>query len=240
MKITELIIYGDSTSLPRPLDSVEVKDTWYWKLKEFSNYNFQIENRSIGGVTISKIHSKILNDAHYLFPKGNKSNNQKMVVLNIGVVDSGIHPISYKLKFVNKLPFIGSYLWLILGKILKPSRAKIQKLWGYSLTSPKKFSRELNRIIIFLTEREVEVCLLQTPIPHKNLDKRSPGFRENVVKYNDIKKELSKKYSKIHFIELDEFKDSYYVNENDGHHFSKLGHNYIFNKIKSEVNFDCL
>lgn len=239
MKIEELIIYGDSTSLPRPLDSVEVSDTWYWKLREFENFNFKIENRSVGGVTISKIYSNILNDAHYLFPQGNKSNNQKLVILNIGVVDSGIHPISYKLKIVQKLPFIGLYLWFVLSKILRPSRAKIQKLWSYSLTTPKKFTRDLNRIIIFLTEREVEVCLLQTPIPHKNLDKRSPGFRENVVKYNSIKKDLSKKHPNIHYIELDKFMDAYYVSENDGHHFSEKGHSYIFNEIKSKVHFEC-
>jgi lysophospholipase L1-like esterase len=240
MRIKELIIYGDSTSLPRPNDSVESKDTWYWKLVEFSKFQFGLENRSAGGIAIRSLRLKILNDAHYLFPKGNISNKNKMVILSTGVVDAGIHPITYKLKIVNKLPIIGVYLWFFLAKVLKPSRAKIQRMWGYSITSPKKFAKELDQIVTFLRERNVEVCLLLTPIPHVALDVRSPGFRQNVIKYNLIKEELCKKFSNVNLVSLDDFKESYYVSEQDGHHFSKLGHSYIFNRIKSEVNFESL
>ena len=235
MKIQEIIVYGDSTSMPRPLESVEMATTWYWKLVMLSKLEICLENRSQGGITISGVRKKILNDSPYFFPKENLSNNQKLVIIHIGVVDAAIHPITYKLKLVNSLPVFGKYLWPILAKVLNPSRALIQKMWSFSRTSPTSFVSELEKIISFLIKRDLNICVLLTPIPHPNMELRSPGTRKNVAEYNELKGKLLDKFPKVFLVKLDQFKDSYYVSEKDGHHYSKSGHEYIYSRVKQET-----
>jgi lysophospholipase L1-like esterase len=238
MKIQEIIVYGDSTSMPQPLESVEMADTWYWKLAMLSKLEICLENRSQGGITASDVRKKIFNDSPYFFPKENLSNNQKLIIINIGVVDAAKHPITYKLKMVNRIPVFGKYLWFVLAKVLNPSRALVQKIWSFSHTSPSSFVSELEKIISFLTKRGLNICVLSTPIPHSNLDLRSPGFRENVVKYNLLKSKILDKFPKVFLVNLDEFNDSYYVSEKDGHHYSKSGHEYIYSRVKQEIKIE--
>jgi hypothetical protein len=234
MRIREVIIYGDSTSLPRPTDSVDILDTYYWRLVKFLGNECGLENRSTGGISVKKLKQKVFNDSHYLFPK-NFSSEKKLVIINVGVVDASLHPITYKLKVIRYIPIIGKYLWYLVAKILKPFRAKIMSIWRYSMTRPVKFSREFEKIIKFLVDREVLICVLLTPIPHKNLESRSPGFRENVKKYNLLKVKVCEKFSGVHVISLDKFIDTFYVSGLDGHHYSKSGHNYVFDEIKSKL-----
>jgi hypothetical protein len=234
MKIEKVIIYGDSTSLPRPTDLVETPDTYYWKIMRYLGDECSLENRSTGGVSIKKLRRKMLDDAHYLFP-GNFLNDNKLVILNMGVVDSGVHPITYKLKAIIRVPILGRYIWRALAKTINPSRAKIIKIWKYSTTSPAKFSQEFEKMIKFLLGRDVLICVLLTPIPHRYLEFRSPGFRANVKKYNSIKSKICEQYPAIYLINLDKFLDTYYVSDIDGHHYSKAGHSYIFNEIRSKL-----
>lgn len=238
MKIQEIIVYGDSTSMPRPLESVEMATTWYWNLVKLSGLEICLENRSQGGITISGARKKILNDSPYFFPKENLSNNQKLIIIHLGVVDAARHPITYKLRVVNRVPVFGKYLWFVLAKMLNPSRALIQKMWSFSHTTPTDFVSELEKIISFLTKRDLNICVLHTPIPHSNLDLRSPGFRKNVARYNELKSKIVGKFPKVILVNLDEFKDSYYVSEKDGHHYSKSGHEYIYSRIKQEIKFE--
>jgi hypothetical protein len=238
MEIAEIIVYGDSTSLPRPTDQVFLANTWYWRILSHSKFQLSLENRSEGGIGIFNVHRKILNDSHYLFPKNDLTNNSKLVILNIGVVDAAVHPITYKLKIVSKVPFFGKYLWYVLSKILNPSRAFIQNIWSYRTTNPDTFARIFTKIIRFLLERNCKVCVILTPIPHLNLDLRSPGFRKNVAKYNEIKRSIVDKFPNVLLVSVDEFKDSHYVSEHDGHHYSQLGHEYIFETIRSVVNIN--
>ena len=237
MKIHEIIIYGDSTSLPRPLDSVETLDTYYWKITRSLGYECGLENRSVGGISIKKLRQKIFDDAHYLFPRS-FSNEKKLVILNVGVVDAGVHPITYRLKAITHVPILGNYLWRELAKIIKPSRARIIKIWKYSITSPARFSREFEKIIKFLSDRDVLICVLLTPIPHKYLESRSPGFSKNVKEYNKLKAKICAQFPQVYLISLDKFLDTYYVSHKDGHHYSKAGHSYIFDEIKSCLAFN--
>jgi len=150
------------------------------------------------------------------------------VILHIGVVDASLHPITYKFKVIRHVPILGKYLWYLSAKALKPFRARIMGIWKYSITKPSKFSKELEKIVKFLLERGVLICVLLTPIPHKDLEYRSPGFRENVRKYDLLKSKICEKFPEVHVTSLVKFKDSYYVNNLDGHHYSKSGHSYIF------------
>lgn len=234
MRIDKVIIYGDSTSLPRPTDLVETSDTYYWEILRYLGDECTLENRSMGGVSVKKLRRKMLDDAHYLFPR-NFSNDKKLVIVNLGVVDAGVHPITYKLKAIIRVPILGRHLWRALAKTINPSRAKIIKIWKYSATSPAKFSREFEKMMKFLLDRDVMICVLLTPIPHRYLESRSPGFSENVKKYNSIKIKVCEQYPSIYLINLDTFLDTYYVSDKDGHHYSKAGHGYIFNEIRSKL-----
>jgi len=60
MKIREIIIYGDSPSLSRPTNLVDISNTYYWKLIHSLGYECGLENRSIGGISIKKIRKKYL------------------------------------------------------------------------------------------------------------------------------------------------------------------------------------
>jgi hypothetical protein len=234
MKIDKVIIYGDSTSLPRPTDLVETSDTYYWKIIRYLGDECSLENRSVGGVSVKKLRRKMLDDAHYLFP-GNFLNDKKLVILNMGVVDAGVHPITYKLKAIIRVPILGRYIWAALAKTINPYRAKIIKIWKYSIVSPAKFSQEFEKMIKFLLDRDVLICVLLTPIPGRYIESRSPGFSENVKKYNSIKSKICEQYPTIHLINLDKFLDTHYVSDIDGHHYSKAGHSYIFNEIRSKL-----
>ena len=238
MKLQEIIIYGDSTSMPSASDSVGIADTWYWKLAMTKNLELRLENRSEGGATIHNTYKKILNDSPYFFPKGNLSNNQKLVIVQIGIVDAAIYPITHKLKIVNRLPVFGKYIWFVLAKVLYKPRPIIQKMWSFSRTSSPDFEFDLEKIIRFLTKREVNICVLLSPIPHPNLEFRSPGFRENVVYLNEIKLKVLKKYPRVFLVNLEEFRVSDYVSKEDGHHFAESGHEYICKRVQQEIKLE--
>ena len=234
MRIREIIVYGDSTSLPRPTDSVDISNTYYWRLIQFLGYECGLENRSTGAINVKQLSQKVFDDSHYLFPK-NFLNEKKLVIINVGVVDAALHPITYKLKAMRHIPIIGKYLWYIVAKILKPFKVQIMSIWKYSMTRPVKFSQEFEKVIKFLVDRELLICVLLTPIPHKNLESRSPGICEKVKEYNLLKVKICEKFPGVHVVSLDKFIDTFYVSALDGHHYSKSGHNYVFDEIKSKL-----
>jgi len=164
-------------------------------------------------------------DAFY-FHFQQKDSQPNIVIFAFGVVDAAPRPITYSLKRLAGIPKIGPKLWRSLNYMLKPWKTLILRIGHYHLTSTSSFERLIGKLI----DNSAGVSkfyLLDTPLPHVFLESRTPGFREDVMKYNQIKQSLGAKFDNVDAVSLSEFSEDFYISKEDGHHFSNKGHEYV-------------
>jgi hypothetical protein len=155
-----------------------------------------------------------------------------LVILFFGIVDSAPRPITYKLKIISKVPFIGGRIWGKFSKVvLQPTRPFIQKIWRYHLVSPANYRKNLIQMCKIFESSNVKVLLCENPIPSRFVIIRSPGFDKSVQKYNSIKREVAEQFSNVVVVEFEKDFEPEYISKKDGHHFSAVDHEYIRSRI---------
>ena len=241
-KIIQIITYSDSTALPRP-GFVGPDSTWPQKLLhclqiEFPENKFILENRSKGGIKIQEILSLIRSDYSYFskteFTQTNNE-NYTIVILAAGIVDGSPQPITFKLKLIGKIPYIGPHLWRLLRIPLIKFRPQIQLIWKFTPTNKKRFSKSLESIKKILQKYNGINLIIDTPIPHSQLTNRSPGIHKSIAKFNLIRKKVFEKNDIFLIIKTKDFTDDLYISSEDGHHYSNLGHEFISSLLFAEI-----
>ena len=231
MNISELealYVYTDSTGFPRS-NEVSLAQTWPILLS-VTGLPYMIRGRA--GYSSKDVLKNILDDAFYFSFERSAQNGKIAVVLFFGIVDAAPRPITYKLKILSKIPFIGRKIWSKFSQIiLTPTRPMIQRIWSYNLVSPVNFRKNLISICRNLENSNIKVLLCENPIPSKYVISRSPGFDKSVVRYNSIKRQVAEKFSNVVLVEFEKNFEPEYVSEKDGHHFSALDHQYIRSRI---------
>ncbi len=241
MTSINIFIYSDSTALPRQ-NSVALDQTWPQVLRrllegKLINTSVELTNRSFGGINIKKTYLNILHDVQYFGrPTKDPTGTKNIIILAIGIVDASPQPITYKLKKISTIPKIGPRIWGKLKIVLSKKRPQIQKIWSYNTTNKKVFLKYLEKIKYQLSKFNFDLIVyVETPNTHTNLEKRSPGISASIEIYNSMKLENIKDQKKFVFLSLEQFDDNFFENENDGHHFSRLGHAKFAEKINSAI-----
>ena len=247
--LIQVLIYSDSTALPRGL-LVGVKSIWpeilLAQLKsEFPRYEFILINRSQGGIKVDQILELIQRDYPYFYTDKDMNKNLKtVIILSIGIVDGSPQPITYKLKFISKIPYLGIPAWSAIKKLLIKSRPSIQRIWNYTPTKLNKFRNKLKVIKGIFESYQGIIIVVDTPEPHPALRTRSPGIHESIRQFNSAKQSIFENQDNFTIVNIKEFNEESYISAQDGHHYSIKGHktmaNMIFKKIKiAVVELDC-
>jgi len=233
-KIIQIITYSDSTALPRP-EFVGPDSTWPQKLLhslqiEFPENKFVLENRSRGGIKIKEILSLIRSDYSYFSKtKSLQTSNEyiTIIILAAGIVDGSPQPITFKLKLIGKIPYVGPHFWRLLRIPLIKFRPQIQLFWKFTPTKKKRFRKSLDLIKKTLQKYNGINLIIDTPTPHSQLAHRSPGIHESIKKFNLIRKKVFEKNDAFIIIKTNDFSDDLYISSEDGHHYSNPGHEFI-------------
>jgi hypothetical protein len=236
-----IAVYSDSTALPRR-GLIPVDQTWPNILSSKLLMQYEKEcfflNRSFGGITFEELIELFRRDSAYYFDL-NKSKDlafQSICIFTSGIVDGSPWPITYRLKFLSRIPFIGSSLWKHIGSYLSKFRPLIQSRFAYTPVSIAKFSIELRKLAEISDSLDIFVILLETPMPHSNLEIRSPGILKSIKKFNTAKEKIANSFEQIQYVKLSEFfADDLYISAEDGHHFNITGHGLVADILSNEI-----
>jgi lysophospholipase L1-like esterase len=119
---------------------------------------------------------------------------------------------------------------------LSKFRPLIQSRFAYTPVSIAKFSIELRKLAEISDSLDIFVILLETPMPHSNLEIRSPGILKSIKKFNTAKEKIANSFEQIQYVKLSEFfADDLYISAEDGHHFNITGHGLVADILSNEI-----
>ncbi len=226
-----LYFYTDSVGFPN-IKEQQPEHTWPFLLKSLieSNsrnivYSYQ---RGLGGATIKEISVIFEHDKGYF--RSYQDDSISFIIYNVGVVDAAPVPFTYILKNLNKIPYVGSYLWYIVFKIIRPNRAFYQKIFSYRRTGLNKFKYIFNGMVNHSLAVGIVPISINTPLMPSKFERRSPGLNAFIKLYNMVKQDNK---SILHL-------DASWVNENfladDGHHFNIKGHKELADRLYQMIS----
>jgi lysophospholipase L1-like esterase len=209
----KILLLTDSLALPRDVpEQVKLEDTWPYLLKlEFGNYYFH--QASKGGGTVNEI----IHQLSYL-----KAFHPDVVIIQQGIVDCAPRALSkFEVDIFNNFR-VTRY---ISNRLLKQNSVFLRKWRNITFTSKSKFSAAIDNLAeSFGAEKMNWLGILPGSMAY---DKKVPGIIININAYNQIiKNQLGNQY-----IDMEHFpKDGKMI---DLFHLNKIGHRFIFEKLKA-------
>lgn len=160
-----------------------------------------------------------------------------IVILHYGINDAAPRIFPYYLNRVLRELSKRRILNFIIRNIiqyLSTKRHLITKLFKWVYTTPDKFKRNINYTIEQSKKlnSNPKVVFVGILMPSKILCERSYGFRNNVVLYNEIIRETIRLENGI-YIDPNEFKGA--IQNTDGIHLSRIGHQKLYEKLLSSL-----
>jgi lysophospholipase L1-like esterase len=227
----QLIIYSDSTCLPRP-ESSSSKETWPNIIHKAIGLETPAYIRAFAGADSRELLKFCVRDLFHFGLDSNQGRIERsLVILMFGIVDSAVLPFTYKFSPMRRIPYIGSFAWKCFLNAVHPFRSRLQEFWSHNALDSDEFETNLKQILLNLNPQAVDVLLVLHPIPHVMTEKRSPNWQKSAIRYNNIKSKLSSLQSNIYLVDVTEFPAGFYISPEDGHHFSALGHEWIAREI---------
>lgn len=214
----KIIIIGDSCALPR--EEILYHKIYSQKLRLLEDVS--IENTSIANNNSYFIQTNIESFMLYGY-------NPDIVILNYGIVD--VFPRPYPNKVYRLLTCTG--LLSYVDKALKITKLyyKLGDYFKFKEVPIEKFKIYSENIVKKLLEKNVKkIVIIGIIKPYKILLK-SKIVEKEIVLYNEVYRQLSKKYNEVKYIDI--YNDS---NEEftiwDGYHYSEVASKYIANEIE--------
>lgn len=204
-----LLVYGESRSLPRAFDGVHFQDTYISLLGKKHN----VLLRGAGGASSAEILQLFKRDMPYV-----SGQSDIILITFLGIVDGAPRPFTYMLK-----GFWPKRFWARILRVISPFRPIIQKLGNYKLVSLGDFMNNLSVMIEVAINNSWKCIVVENPLPPDALEMRSPGIRSSIKKYNDGLRSVVKRMKNENVFWV-EFQDAHFVSSEDGHHLSREGH----------------
>jgi hypothetical protein len=222
-------IYGDSLSLPRPLDGVCYGEEYANLLQErladsTVNRDVFLYNRSEGGATVVRMFKRFKDDRIYLGEGG-------IVVIQCGVVDCALRPLPKPLRLL--LGYAPGFARKAIVAVLHRNRARILKAGlGTRLTSAARFRKVVSQWLREAESSQDYVLLINIAPTNPATEEHSPGFTKSIEMFNKILHEsvLKNNSDKVRLVDIFQaIKDrsenvNVFINKKDGHHLTREGH----------------
>jgi hypothetical protein len=225
-----LYFYTDSVAFPRLRDQTLDK-TWPFLLAESLRHELGVPVypclRGLGGGAIGEIGEILTRDIGYF--RAQENNTSSIVIFNTGVVDAAPQPFTYALRIIASLPRFGPKMWNWVQARIYPHRAFMQRLYFYRRTCPWRFSWLFDRMIRQVRGAGMIPVSIDTPLTPLSLENRSPGLRDSIALYNDLK---HRQRDVLHVV-TDWVSEEHYLE--CGHHFNMKGHLLLAARLKNSV-----
>lgn len=211
----KILIISDSLTLPRNKpEIVTPEETWPSILQE--RINKQVIIIAIGGATIKDL---------YRQTKYYSAFNPEIIIIQSGIVDCVPRALG---QIENEIININKYISAISNRILPINF--LRRVRNKTYTSKKDFKKYASNILnLFPNSKIIWVGILPAKIEYEY---KIRGVSNNISKYNDIIKELLEKRNYF-FLSTDEIPTTGIMS--DYHHLSKIGHEWITNRVLSLI-----
>ena len=225
-----LYFYTDSVAFPRLRDQ-SLDQIWPFLLAESMRRELGVPVypclRGLGGGTIGEIGQILTRDTGYF--RAQEADTDSIVIFNTGVVDAAPQPFTYALRKIAAIPKLGPPVWDWMQARLSPHRALLQRLYFYRRTPPWRFSWLFDRMIRQVRRAGMIAVSVDTPLTPVSLEQRSPGLRDSIVLYNELK---HRQQDVLH-VGTEWVRDEHYLE--CGHHFNLTGHRLLAERLKNAV-----
>jgi lysophospholipase L1-like esterase len=203
----------DSLALPRDKPEQVVFEDCYPQLLKTEFKDWEIQQLSIGGATISELVSA----AKYY-----KSFNPNVVIIQSGIVDCAPRALSKLDRLLwRRIPLVGKW---ILNAATR-NALTLRKIRKISYTKPRDFDKWLNRFnILFKDASKIHIAIMPGS---EDYEEKLPGVCSNISRYNEI---IGKNAS---FIVANNARIEWLMS--DHHHLNKQGHKAIANELIDQI-----
>ena len=208
----KLLIITDSLGLPRQKPEVVAYDeTW---INELAKY-YKVHQVSIGGGLISELYTQI----EYI-----KMFEPDIVIVQAGIVDCAPRAMTkFESIFLNKFWLTRKFLKKVLTQ---KTLAFLRKKRNCTYTDIKMFEKYVNDFSSVFSGKLYWVEIIPASTGYET---NVPGITNNVTAYNKI----IQNHLKQNTISLEDIEAKHIMT--DHIHFSKEGHAYLSNKIKTTL-----
>ena len=226
MLMKKLVISGDSLSMPRPKEGILYEDTFPALLQEHMVPEWRVINRSRRANNSRKqaMYLKLCDDIHDYKPD--------VFIYHIGIVDCAPRLFSeFQQKLLERLPI--SVRQKIIGYFSR-RRLYMTKRFPRVFVKPEDFKKYSQKVILTAKKYASAIYIIGIIMPSDKILKRSFGYRENVLGYNELLKEVSNETG-AEFIDLVNMLDPKEDFLEDGYHLVKSGNRKIYEVLFERI-----
>lgn len=220
---SRVLVVGDSLSIPR--SGCAYEDTWVYKLK-WAHPSWDVISQCEGGSSTNVLLlERAATGANCL-----SLYRPDMIVLQLGIVDCAprlFRQGSLIQKILRRIPArLSDYAieWIKKHKGRRPE---------YAIVQPKQFRSNLDYYFQCCAEAGVGcVVVIAIAYPDARMISKNPGVVASIQLYNQIYRELSKKYPFVCVVEpLNEAISNSGLYGEDGYHLNEKAHEIIWRSI---------
>jgi hypothetical protein len=210
------LIITDSTGMPQPKIGLNLADTYTGKI------GGDLERLSGGGYPIKEFYGRVYNFSSYVEDK-----SFDIGVIGLGLADCAPRPIPAEVRsVVERLPLPLRYLAIKVLHTLRPQLVRI-KLNQY--TPIDEFTYYYNEILKITNRLCKFIIVVEISPIRKELEKHSPGFKNQIATYNVHIAEMARYYTTANIVRFDyDINDSHLT---DDAHLTVEGHLYVWRKL---------
>jgi acyl-CoA thioesterase-1 len=227
--------YADSLGLPRPgivgLNQRYIRLFEEW-LRQKEGPGVFVIDRARGGATIDQLFGTYKEDEGYI------AGEKDILVIHEGVCDCAPRPVSKSARrFISRLPgFIKSRIIAYLHN----NRARLLKRGSVHFMVDKVTYRRILKEWLSLAVKSFKVIyIINIADTNDTIELHSPGFRESIVSYNEIIRQVVEELNEPRIRVIDMYtilKDSglpydELIVREDGHHITPGAHQLIYKEI---------
>lgn len=232
-----IIVIGDSLACPRPHEGVGLQQTYAYKLQEKLGPRYYVVNLSAGENNSRKINSAGFQRTFI------RSSNAEIVIIQIGIVDCAPRLMSLIERFIGGIAARISWLSPIFtayARLKSRYRYRLTRLFPRTLVGRGEYVSNMERFITELERLETlrRIYIIDIADVTDALASKSYGIRENIRLFNGALIELASRIpSRVTVIGLNEATSvhPHWITEEDGHHIRAAAHDWIADRIASDI-----
>lgn len=220
-KFLNLFVYSDSLAFRRPGQPQDLSFTYPFVLKDLIETRLGVRvnlvPRGGGGASVTTIREVLVRDSGYF---GGDASAMNIAAIQCGIVDCAPRPITYAVApLLRRIPVLGPRLL----SALIARRTGIQRLWSYTVTPRRRFSKEYARIVATCHASLIRPIAVGLPLPTLPIERRSPGFRRSASIYNGLIRDvLPESFCDVEQLMTESMRETVLLE--DGHHLTEAGH----------------
>jgi len=226
-KETLAMIIGDSLSMPRQWEGVEMEDAYIYKLemfwREYHPMSYVIPIQRVG-MPLNAMVAYFIGYFQYIGDR-----KVDVCIVNIGIADCAPRFLPNILrKGVERLPVVFRNRII---RFLHDNRPRLQRFYSFRITNPEDFIKLYDKLVKTASARSTRVYVINIAPGTEAIYKHSPGLKESIAKYNNYIRQITERYDNVRLVDVTEYEEYPEIYLTHDLHITKKGHDDIFQRI---------